>query len=386
MPREQILPTVAYGWYYFSRTAADNRKIITNSLERETFRNLLTAMLVAHGMHAHFVYVDETEMHLGIRAGADSLSKTLGSFCERFAHKINRSRNEKGSLFRPHAHVLLVQPGRCFVLLGRYIHWIPRLKEPGAQANGSQFNSDTYYRNHKRTRGLETSAILRMVSHGSRNTRVQDEAYRRIFDQPPPADEIELFRRGSPADPRMVGDKEFIVRTFRDLGVSPHPRVRARRGAPEQIPGVVLRMLERFSVLFIPQLPPATAGRWLRVSTLDNVCSKCRQPPLPMLRALVASQLVTKGHFRLEQLESFFHCRPRTLSAGRRQAYQAKFEALFNQTYQVLFHDTLVNWSSAMGQCRTVGADGVFTPTPNQPPSAPSSHEQDTVRPDQRRP
>jgi hypothetical protein len=64
---------------------------------------------------------------------------------------------------------------------------------------------------------LETSVILRMISHGSRNPRAQDEAYRTIFDQPPTDSEIELFRNGSPADPRMVGDRDYIVRTFREL-------------------------------------------------------------------------------------------------------------------------------------------------------------------------
>jgi hypothetical protein len=135
------------------------------------------------------------------------------------------------------------------------------------------------------------------------------------------------------------------VRTFRELGATQHPRAAAQRGAPEEIPGVIIRMLERFSVLFNPQIPPVTARRWLRVSTLDNVCSKSRRPPLPMLRALVASQLVAGGCFRLDQVEGFFHCRPRTLSAGRRRAYQARFEALFNQPYQALFQDAILHWS-----------------------------------------
>jgi len=352
MSRERILPTAAYGWYYFSRTAADNRKIITNSLERDIFRNLLTATLVARGMHVHFMHVDENEMHLGLRAGSDSLTKVLGGFCERFAHRINRVRNEKGSLFRPHAHVVLIQPGRSFVLLGRFIHWIPRMKGAGTETDGSRLNSDTHYRNHKRTRGLETSVILRMISRGSRNARVQDEAYRLIFDQAPTASEVELFRKGSPADPRIIGDRDFVVRTFRELGVTQHPRVRARRGVPEEIPGVILRMLERLNIVFNPHLPTATGRRWIRVSTLDNVCSKSRQPPLPMLRALVVSHLVADGHFRLEQLENFFHCRPRTLSAGRRRAYQEKFEALFNHPYQALFQDTAIIWSSTMEESK----------------------------------
>jgi len=362
MSREPMLPTVAFGWYYFARSAANNKKIITNSFERDTFRNLLTATLIAHGMHVHFVYVDEHEMHLGVRAGGGSLTKAFGGFCEKFAHKINRSRNEKGSLFRPHAHVLILQPGRWFVLLGRFIHWVPRLRGPEPQAGNPQLNSDTYYRNHKRTRGLETSVILRMISHGSRNPRVQDEAYRAIFDQPPAANEIELFRRGSPADPRIVGDREFIARTFRELRVIQHPRVRAQRGAPQEIPIVIMRMLERFSVLCNEHLLPATARRWMRVSTFDNIRSKSRRPPLPMLRALVASELVANGRFRLEQLESFFHCRPRTLSAGRRRAYQAKFEALFNRPYQAAFRDADTDGTSTIAEGRQCSSAASLRP------------------------
>jgi len=345
MSRERILPTVPFGWYYFSRRAANNRRIIANGFERDVFRDLLTATIAVHGMHLHFLYVDQNEMHLGVRAGGGSLTKALGSFCEKFAHKINRSRGESGSVFRPHAHVLLVQPNHWFVLLGRFVHWVPRLGASDSTVSGPRFNSDTYYRNHKRTRGLETSVILRMISGGSRNPRVQDEAYRVIFDQSPSANEIELFRKGSPIDPRTVGDKDFIARAFRDLGIPPRPRATGRSGHLEEIPSVISEMIERFQNLCNQQLSPDTAQRWIRVSTLENVCSKSRQPPLPMLRALAASHLVSDGQFRLGQLESFFHCRPRTLSAGRRRAYQRKFEALFCRPHEVIFKGKYVHGS-----------------------------------------
>jgi hypothetical protein len=194
MSREASLPTVTFGWYYFARSAADNRKIITNRSERDVFRNLLSVTLVAYGVHLHFIYVDENEIHMGLRAGPSSVTKALGRFCEKFAHEINRSRKEKGSLFRPHAHVVLVQPGRWFLLLGRFIHSIPRLNTESSKVHsGPQVNSDVHYRSRKRMRGLDTSLILRIVSHGSRQPDVQDEAYRLLFDQPPSATEITLF-------------------------------------------------------------------------------------------------------------------------------------------------------------------------------------------------
>jgi hypothetical protein len=337
MPRDPNLPTVAFGWYYFSRGTTGNRKIITNETERDAFRDLLTATLAAHEAHLHFVFVDENGMHLGARAGCDSLTKALGSFCGKFSHQINRWRNEKGSLFRPHAHVVLIQPGKWFLLLGRFIHWIPRLNGDGLNADaGLQINSDAQYRSRKRIRGLDTSLVLRIVSHGSRQPGVQDEAYRALFDQAPSETEIALFRRGSPQDSRIVGDPTFISRTAREIGVPLHPRARKPPGAIEEIPGHIESMLECFRRVCNQCLPPTTTEKWTRVATLENICSKSRQPPLPMLRALAAAHLVDSGRFRLEQLETVFQCRPRTLSAGRRRAYQLKFEALFGRPCQEL--------------------------------------------------
>lgn len=337
MSRDPSLPTVAFGWYYFARRAANNRKIITNESEREAFRYLLSTTLAAYGVHLHFVQVDENEMHLGVRAGTGSVTKALGSFCEKFAHQINRLRHEKGSLFRPHAHVVLVQPGRWFLHLGRFIHWLPGLKgEDPMGGSRPQLSSNTHYRNRKRMRGLDTSLILRIVSRGARQPEVQDEAYRAFFDQPPSATEIALFRTGSPQDPRIVGDPTFISRMARELGVPLHPRATRQRGAIDGLPSDLALMLERFHVVCNQQLPPSTAEAWTRRSTVEGVCSKSRQPPLPMLRALAASHFVDTGRFLLGQLEGVFQCRPRTLSAGRRRAYQLKFEALFGRPYHAI--------------------------------------------------
>jgi hypothetical protein len=337
MPRDPSLPTVAFGWYYFARTAANNRQIIANESERDAFRSILTATLAAHGMHLHFVHVDGNEMHLGVRAGPGSLTKALGSFCEKFAHAINRLRNEKGSLFRPHAHVLLVQPGRWFLHLGRFIHWLPRLNgEDSAVDGGPRLSSDGHYRSRKRMRGLDTSLILRIVSRGSRQPGVQGEAYRSLFDQPPSSTEITLFRKGSLQDSRIVGDATFVARTAREFRFALHPRPTKQCGLIEHLPSDLALILERFQIVCNQQLPPRTAKAWIRRSTVEGVCSKSRQPPLPMLRALAASHFVDSRRFTLAQVEAVFQCRPRTLSAGRRRAYQLKFEALFGRPYNTV--------------------------------------------------
>jgi hypothetical protein len=52
-----------------------------------------------------------------------------------------------------------------------------------------------------------------------------------------------------------------------------------------------------------------------------------------------ASHFVEDGCCRLNQLGGAFHCRSRTLSTGRRRAYQLKFEERFNRPCQALVVD-----------------------------------------------
>lgn len=61
---EPNLPTVAFSYYYFTRSTALNRIIITNDSKRNSFHDPLTATLEAHGAHLHFVHMDQSEMHL----------------------------------------------------------------------------------------------------------------------------------------------------------------------------------------------------------------------------------------------------------------------------------------------------------------------------------
>ena len=113
-----------------------------------------------------------------------------------------------------------------------------------------------------------------MISHGSRNARVQDEAYQVIFDQQPAPEEIDLFRRGSPANPRVVGDREFIAGTLRAIGITQRPRAKVQRATPDEIPNVISRMLEMFDIFCNQRLSPTLAERWIRVSALNTLRSK----------------------------------------------------------------------------------------------------------------
>ena len=57
-----------------------------------------------------------------------------------------------------------------------------------------------------------------------------------------------------------------------------------------------------------------------------------------MIRGLTASFIVAKRLATLRQVEHFFGCRPKALSAGRRRRHENLFQHLFKRHYSALFH------------------------------------------------
>jgi hypothetical protein len=337
MPRLLCLPTLPFRWYYFSRMAATGRKIIADRSEVRAFRTMLAWVLGKSGAHLHFAHVDGNELHLALQSSDVSLSGVLGSFCQQYARAINGSRNEKGSVFRPHAHLLLVQREKWFLPLGRYIHWIPQFRSPDSERSLCFWNTDDVYRNRQSIRGLVTSATFRALSRGSRQSRVQDQAYREFFSQKPSRDEVALFKAGSAEDARILGDRAFISDISQQLGLPARRRVIRWSNTEEDIRRATLALIGGLRGICDDSLPANKAREWMRLTTLENVCSKRRAQPLPMIRALGASYVVAHRIATVRQAERFYHCRPRTLSAGRRRRHEEKFRDKFNQSYEQLF-------------------------------------------------
>jgi hypothetical protein len=337
MPRRQRLPTLPYHWYYVVRTAANQRRLITDASELRYFRRLLTATLAQCGAHLHFAHLDEHEFHLALQAGAEPLSDAISCFCQQYARAINRVRQEKGPLFRQHAHMLLVQQDKWLLPLGRYIHWIPhlRLMDPDREI---WWNSDAIYRRRRSSRGLVTSLIFRRLSRGVRRPDAQESAYRDFFTQQPNARDIVQFDKGSAADSRFLGDSDFISKILQQLGWLPGQSMISQSDYQNDVRRETLKLIHIFQLLCAHRLPANKARQWKRLLTLDNVCSKSRLRPLPMIRALIASFIVANRVATLRQVEHFFGCRPKALSAGRRRRHEKLFEHLFKRHYSALFH------------------------------------------------
>jgi hypothetical protein len=334
MPRRLCLPAVSYGWYYFVRRSMEARKIVSSNAEIELFRSQLSATLGQSGAHLHFAHVDEDVVHLALRAGEASLVAALGRFCQHFARTINRIRCENGPLFQPHVRFVLVQPGMWFLTLGRFIHWIPRVQLRVRDPTSLGWNTDSVYRNREKTRGLVTSLAFRSLS---RRPRRQDYAYRAFFDQRPGGDEIETIRTGSAQDSRILGDPAFVSGVSRQLGLSMSRRALDCPDVLDKIRRATLQLTANFKALCGERARTGTGKKWQHRATLENVCSASRAQPLPMLRGLSATYLIRNRIGTLRQIESFFNCRPGTLSARRRRHYEHEFEQLFDTPCDQLF-------------------------------------------------
>jgi hypothetical protein len=337
MPRPARLPSIPFGWYYVALHSVTGRKIVTSHADLVMVLKLLRVTLRERGGRLHAGYVAEREVHLVLQAGEGPLSTITGRFQHEYARVFNRTHDEQGSLFRLHHHVLLFQHQRWLVPLVHFIHWIRRLESPDDYAGGLWWSSDAVYRGSTRQDWLTTNVVLRMMARGIYSRQVQDRVYRSLFDQMPAAAHARLFRQGSPEDPRLLGDAQFIADIWRRTGGRSSGRTRRVRDLEGDIPGVVMRSIGQFNALCDERLSPRQTRAWRRLVTYDNLRSRSRKRPLPMLRALNASYLIEQGIARLMHVARFFGCSPRSVSARRRKFYEALFRKWFGATPEILF-------------------------------------------------
>jgi hypothetical protein len=337
MPRLPRLPSIPYGWYYVALHSVTNRRIVTSHAELKTVLQILRLTLRERGARLHAGYIAEHEAHLALQVGEGRLSAITGSFQHEYARLFNRTHNEHGSLFRLHYHVLLFQHQQWLVPLTHFIHWIRRLEAPDHYQGGLWWSSDAVYRGSKKQDWVTTNVVLRMLTRGAYNRQIQEEAYRKLFDQAPAPSHSRLFRRGSAKDPRLLGDGQFVADVWRQTGRRLPHRIPHTRDLEGDIPGVVMQVIEQFNALCDQRLPRELAATWRRVVNFENLRSRLRKRPLPMVRALSVSYLIMHKIATPAQAARFFGCGPRPVSANRRRFYEALFRACFEAKLEILF-------------------------------------------------
>jgi hypothetical protein len=233
--------------------------------------------------------------------------------------------------------VLLFQPQQWLVPLVHFIHWIRRLEAPDAYQDGLWWSSDQVYRGSRKQDWLTTNVVLRMLTRGAYSRQIQEEAYRKLFDQAPVPNRARLFRRGSSRDPRLLGDTQFIADMLRQTGRRSPDRMRRAQYLEGDIPGVVMQVIEQFNALCDQRLPRNKAVAWRRILTHENLRSRSRKRPLPMVRALSVTYLIKHKIARPGQAARFFSCGPKPVSAKRRRFYEMLFRECFDAKPEILF-------------------------------------------------
>jgi hypothetical protein len=337
MPRPARLPSIPFGWYYVALHSVTNRKIVTSHAELKSVLKLLRVTLRRRDARLHAGYISEHEAHLALQAGEGRLSEITGSFQHEYARLFNRSHHEHGSLFRLHHHELLIQHQKYLVPLAHYIHWIRRLEAPHDYQDGLWWSSDSIYRGSKKQDWVTTNVVLRMLTRGAYSRQIQEEAYRKLFDQAPPPSYARLFRHGSAIDPRLLGDDEFIADVSRKTGRRSLDQTRRASDLAGDIPGVVMQVIEQFNALCEQRLLRVQAAAWRRIVQYENLRSRSRKRPLPMVRALSVSYFIEHKIATPTQAARFFGCGPKSVSAQRRRFYVARFREYFGASPEILF-------------------------------------------------
>ena len=336
MPRPKRLPPIPFGWYYVALRSVAQRRLITSDGDLAMLLSLLRATLRRQGARLHAGYVAEREVHLVLQIGEEPLNSITRHLQHEYARMFNRAHHERGSLFRLHHPVFLFEHPRWLVRLVHHLHWMPRRDAASDEPSALWWSSDTVYRGIEKRDWVTTNVVLRMLASGAYDRRRQEQAYRALFDRPPDTSESFPFRQARKMDARILGDAEFVAAVSKGS---------FRRGASREGQGddleaamsdAVGQLIERFLALCDARLPARRAAAWRRLVTSGNVRSGSRKRPLPMVRALSASQLIEREIATAGQAARFLRCGAAPVSARRRSFYAKMFRELFGADPGVL--------------------------------------------------
>jgi hypothetical protein len=315
---------------------ATSRRIITIREDLVTLLELLRTTLRRQGARLHAGYVSQWEVHLVLQLGEKPLGAITRRFQHAYARMFNRAHQARGPLFRSHYHVLLFQHQRWLVRLAHYVHSIPRLDATDRNAPRIWWSSDAVYRGTERRNWVTTGVILRMLTHGVRDDRLQQEAYRKLFDRSPELHDVLLLRRGSEMDSRILGDAEFIATIWKLTGRRSPTRPRQERRLEGGMSGAVTQLIEQFIALNQSRMPKHEFEALRRLVTCDNLRSGSRKRPLPMVRGLCAYCLVERKIATAMEVARFFGCGSTPVSARRRGFYARMFRDSFGAEPEAL--------------------------------------------------
>jgi hypothetical protein len=326
MPRLHRLPSIPHGWYFVVLAARRARRLVEDDEDIARLLAVLRSTLREYGARLHAGRVTPSEAWFALEAGKRPITAATGAFCHEYARRFNDRHQSSAPLFKPHPHVLLFQHERWLTRLMHYIHG----SRHELEREKCWWTTERVYAEHRRVVGVTTYVIFRLLSKGNRYRYVQDHAYEESVNEPRDPQQVNLFLHGSPEDPRLLGDTTFVADVWRRTRQKPpHSQRLSNEATFNRIRAAVDAILARFNEKCKETLSPHRSREWEHLATFDNVCSKWRKVPLPLVRLIIASHVIGRGVATRAQLAQFFNCHPTSLSLKRRKSCEAKYREWF---------------------------------------------------------
>jgi hypothetical protein len=328
MPRVRRLASIPYGWYFVVLAARRGCRLVHDNADLAILLGVLRSTLRDHGVHLHAGRVTASEAWFALQASDGPITTTTGVLCHEYARLFNDGHQTSGALFKRHPYVLLFQHELWLIRLVHFIHG----NDQGFEQRKCCWTTAQVYAEHLRITGITTHVVFRLLSKGSSDRSVQDRAYRESAKVPLDPEVSYLLLHGSPEDSRLLGDAAFIAcvrRRTRQNG--PGIQKPTDEATFKRIHAAAATVLSKFREECNELLGPRKAREWRCFATLENIRSKSRKVPLPLVRLIIATHVIGRGIATRAQLARFFDCHPTSLSLKRRKWCEATYPEWFVQ-------------------------------------------------------
>ncbi|HKZ73466.1 MAG TPA: helix-turn-helix domain-containing protein [Steroidobacteraceae bacterium] len=285
MPRRSRLH-VPGGLYYVVQRSIARQHLFLEDDDYRRFEELLESVLDSCRARAYAFCWKPDSIKLAVEISDVPIGRLMQRVTGRYARLMHRLHGEPGPLFRPRYHSILIDPDTYLLALIRHIHWTPVRAGLCADPAGYALSSHRSYLAQTSVPWLATHAALRLLGHRREAAR---QAYQELMREPPRAEDTQRFEHGSPHDPRVLGNAEFMYTLPRNLVVH-----RSRTSLDEIIEAVArVQVVER-----------------------EDLLSRSRKRRLSLARALIAWHATQRGIATLTEVGRRLNRDPSTLSIG----------------------------------------------------------------------
>jgi putative transposase len=194
--------------YHVTCRGNERRPVFRDDVDREQYldrlrhyRTRLRFRLLAYCLMSNHV-------HLVLRSGDVPLSRIMGPLLSSYAQWFNRRHERTGHLFQDRYKAFLVQEGRYFVSLVRYVHRNPVQAKLVTDARDYPWSSDRFFRAGKGPSWMDLDEAL---SNLARDRRAATRRYSELVDGPERQAGYEEIRT---VDRVIKGDERFAFERF----------------------------------------------------------------------------------------------------------------------------------------------------------------------------